>query len=106
MLTAALVRWVTGKTPPGVNNILAFQNLFAAKKPNGGVRPIAIGSFLRRLALKALARSIKKDITEATGAAQYALGRAGGADGAFKAIQMEMAAGEKRAVVSLDVKNA
>ena len=50
LLAAALMRWLTGKAPPGVDDILAFQNLFAAKKPNGGVRPIAVGSFLRRLA--------------------------------------------------------
>ena len=100
------MRWIEGKTPSELDTILAVQTLFATKKSNGGVRPIAVGAFLRRLALKAVSRCMKKDIAEAAGAAQYALGRAGGADAAFKAILMEVAVGDEKAVLSLDVRNA
>eukprot|EP00959_Pyramimonas_sp_CCMP1952_P322041 6738666-Pyramimonas_sp.AAC.1 len=37
---------------------------------------------------------------------QFALGRAGGADAAFKTLQLDLAAGPDRGVLSVDLKNA
>ena len=106
LLAAALLRWVQGHTPPELDEWFSVQSLFAIRKTTGGLRPIAIGTFLRRLGLRALLRCLRKEAMDAVGPAQYALGRSGGADAAFKALALEASTGNDRAVLSVDIKNA
>jgi len=106
LLAKALLQWLQGDAPRQVDELLSLQNLFALRKPSGGIRPIAVGAFLRRIALKALLRVHDQEVKAAVGPAQYALGRAGGADAAYKALVLELAASPTRAVLSVDMKNA
>ena len=106
LLASALLRWLQGEAPAALDELLAAQSLFAIRKANGGIRPIAVGAFLRRLGLRAMLRCIRKETANAAGPAQYALGRAGGADAAFKALALEASSDDGVAVLSVDIKNA
>ena len=52
-----------GKVPPGISDTFYDANLTALSKPDGGVRPIALGFTLRRLAAK-LAMFALKDFCQ------------------------------------------
>ena len=106
LLARALKRWLDGSAPPELDEIFSCQTLYALRKPNGGIRPIAVGAFLRRLALRALLRRKRQEVRDAVGEMQFALGRAGGADAAFKAIYLNVESGVNRGVLSVDLKNA
>eukprot|EP00959_Pyramimonas_sp_CCMP1952_P133521 2792201-Pyramimonas_sp.AAC.1 len=60
--------------------------LVALRKRNGGVRPIACGSVLRRLAAKAACDVFSDDIKSACGPHQYAVGKPGGCEVMHKCI--------------------
>ena len=51
-----------GKVPNQIVPVLYGATLIAFSKPNGGVRPIAIGNTLRRLTAKAAAFSLKAEL--------------------------------------------
>ena len=57
-------------------------------KPNDpeGVRPLAIGSALRRIALKAVCLTFSDDLRDACCPTQFAVGRPGGAELMFKCL--------------------
>ncbi|CAK0866371.1 unnamed protein product [Prorocentrum cordatum] len=76
LLARALKKWLDGEAPPELNEIFFRQTLHALRKSNGGIRPIAVGVFLRRLALRALLRRKRQGVRVAVGEMQFALGRA------------------------------
>ena len=67
-LLAAVTRicnkMLRGDLPSGILPVMYGASLIAFSKPNGGVRPIAIGNTLRRLTAKAAAHCVK-DISKA-----------------------------------------
>ena len=60
-LTAVLNVMVQGRAPPCVAPVVAGAGLVALTKPNGGLRPIAVGELLRRLAGKCLVNVVRED---------------------------------------------
>jgi len=60
-LTALTTLMVLGHAPEDVRPHLAGAKLFAATKKNGGIRPIAVGEALRRLAAKTLCEQSKQE---------------------------------------------
>ena len=57
-LTKLLNKMVAGLVPPQVAPYLCGARLHASKKRDGGIRPIAVGDLLRRLASKCVAEAV------------------------------------------------
>ena len=81
-------------------------NLYALPKPSGGVRPIACGSVLRRLAAGGLARAYREELSAAAGPHQFAVGRPGGAEIMQKAIAVAAEHRPSALVIKYDFRNA
>ena len=73
--------------PAEVLQALQTGELVALAKGGENVRPLRVGSTLRLLALRALARSKKKELAAAAGPHQYGVGRVGGASLLVKNLQ-------------------
>ena len=78
LLTRVLVWIAFGLVPVSVLQVLRSGELVALDKGGGDVRPLLIGSTLKRLALRALCRARHTQLTEACGPNQYGVGRKGG----------------------------
>ena len=72
-----LVRLIEGKAPPTVVAARLSAQVAGHPKPNDpeGVRPLAIGGVLRRIALKAVCLAFSDDLRDACGPMQFAVGR-------------------------------
>ena len=62
--------------------------MVALEKKNGGVRPIAVGYTLRRLAAKCAGLQVKEDVTCLSAPRQLGYGIAGGAEAAVHSARM------------------
>ena len=78
----------------------------AGSKPGGGVRPFAIGHALRRLAMKAVARTFQKRVDSCVGPYQYGVGMKAGAEVLQKTCTIHLNTSEHTSMWSADVKNA
>lgn len=90
--------------------LLTASRLVALKKPDGGVRPIAVGEALYRvigrLVLKADRVMSSADATQYVGRHQYGVAYPGGVEAPVHAVRELHDSGQLRAVVSLDWRNA
>ena len=75
-----LVRLIEGRAPAFIVAAHLSAQVAGHPKPNDpdGVRPLAIGSVPRRIALKAVCQAFSDDLRKASGPMQFAIGRAGG----------------------------
>ena len=101
-----LARLILGGAPVAVVDVHMGAVLYALPKPSGGVRPIACGSVLRRLAAGGLARAFREELTTAAGPHQFAVGRPGGAEVMQKAIAVAAEHRSSALVMKYDFKNA
>ena len=104
-LAALVCRAITGASGQGPLEALLRSRLVPFSKDGGGVRPIAIGTILRRLVTRAFCTIFGKDITEAVGSEQYAL-QANGGELMHKTVFGHMAMHPDHVMVSLDISNA
>ena len=74
------VLFLYGLLSPEAMRANLSTRLVAFRKRNGGLRPIACGSVLRRLAAKAACEVFQEDIKAACGPHQYAVGKSGGCE--------------------------
>ena len=75
-------------------------------KRAGGVRPVACGSVLRRLAARGACLALKEDIASAVGPHQFAVGVAGGCEKVQKTLAAATEARPEAVVLALDFTNA
>jgi len=80
--------------------------VFALRKPNGKLRPIACGSVLRRLAARVLCAAFREEIQQACGRLQFAVGRWAGCEVVHKAISALSCASPLDVVLKFDCSNA
>ena len=80
--------------------------VFALRKPNGKLRPVACGSVLRRLAARTLCATFGEDIRRACGDAQDAVGRKAGCEHLHKAVSALACACPSNVVLKYDCSNA
>ena len=106
LLVQAAVRVAFGEVPDDVMQILRTGHLEALEKGVDEVRPIMMGSSLRRLALKGLCRARKKNVAEAAGENQYGVGRKGGANLMVKCLQAIAESKPTKAFIKVDIKSA
>ena len=110
-LKSALTEFVnlllSGKVPDRIKPIIAGANLSAFNKPNGGLRPIAVGDTLRRVAGKCAASIASSKFKSYFAPLQVGLGIRGGAEAAVHALRAFIkSANENDVLLKLDFSNA
>ena len=72
-LTAFARTLAVGEVPHEIVKAIRLGRMTALRKPDGGVRGIVVGDFLRRLVARTLAQQFSKAVLEATTPFQFAL---------------------------------
>ena len=80
--------------------------IFALRKPDGKLRPVACGSVLRRLAARVSCTVFREDIQRACGPLQYAVGKQAGCEKVHKAVSALSCASPGDVVLKFDCSNA
>jgi len=106
MLVVLTSMILAGNAP--AQGLLCSSRLVALEKPDGGVRPIAVGELIYRLCTKAVLRTTFKPDFLSTG--QFGVGTKGGVEPIIRAVQRvaegSVEGGEYTHVTSLDFSNA
>ena len=109
-LISALARFATlvlqGKIPPTIRPLFFGASLIALAKKDDGVRPIAVGCTLRRLAAKVASLKVRDEMAALLAPHQLGYGVRGGAEAAVHAARLYVRDLEQRCVLKLDFKNA
>ena len=101
-----VVSFLLGELPDECMDANLGARLLAARKPNGGVRPLACGSVIRRLAAKAACAVHKEELKQACGPDQYGVGRKAGCEVVHKCITAMTDEDDSRVVLAFDCTNA
>ena len=101
-----LARLLLGEVSSGMMEAHLSSRLIALRKQNGGVRPVACGSVLRRIAGKGACKAMKSKLQAACGDFQYGVGRSAGTETVHKTLTVLAAARPQAAFLSLDATNA
>ena len=108
-LTEVVALLASGKAHPAARQWICCASLTALGKPDGGLRPIAIGETLRRLTSKTLVKEAGEDFLSYFEPIQVGVGSKGGAEAAIHAVRQFLGRrrGKSAEVVALlDLKNA
>ncbi|XP_063617938.1 uncharacterized protein LOC134790882 [Cydia splendana] len=105
-LTKLINLMYTGNVNPEIVPILYGANLIALTKKDGGVRPIAVGSTLRRLASKIAVRYIISKLKPLFEPVQLGFGIKGGCEAAVHALRTYLSNSPCDVLVKIDVRNA
>lgn len=105
-LTELVKIMLSGKVPDAITPILYGANLVALTKKDGGVRPIAVGSTLRRLVSKLCCRELHTKLTDKFQPRQLGFGVRGGCEAAVHAARTFLDSKFYDVFVKIDVKNA
>jgi hypothetical protein len=101
-----LLRVASARLPASAADALALSKLTPLRKAGGGVRPIAAPSLLRRLAGRLLASTRKKELAEALGPRQFAIGTAAGTEVLAHTVRALTEADPSLVLTALDARNA
>ena len=101
-----VVLFLYGQLSPGAMEANLGARLVALRKPNGGIRPIACGGVLRRLAGRAACAVFGDSIKAGCGRFQYAVGRPAGCELVHKTIAALTEANPRGVILAFDAKNA
>lgn len=96
----------SGSIHPDIVPTLYGANLIALTKKDGGVRPIAVGTTLRRLASKIAVRYILEKLQNLFEPVQLGFGVRGGCEAAVHALRTYLNTGDCEVLLKIDVKNA
>ena len=94
--------------PESVRQIFFGASLTALRKPDGGIRPIAVGSTLRRIVCKVVSQRVAVPMGELLRPVQLGYGTRGGAEAAAHATRFFASdrTNADRVIVRLDFRNA
>ena len=101
-----MVDFLSGECPEEVLRANLGSRLLALRKPNGKLRPVAIGSVLRRLAARAACAVLKDSMAGAVGPHQYGVGRRAGCELVHKCVCALVDEDPTRVVMAFDACNA
>jgi len=101
-----VVAFLLGECPPEALEANLGARLVPLRKQNGGVRPVAMGSTLRRLAARAACAALKEKTAVAAGAQQYGVGRPAGCELLHKSVTALTDQDSRRVVMAFDAANA
>ena len=96
----------SGKMAPEITTALGSCTLIALAKPDGGLRPIAIGEVLRRLASRAVCHQWKEAWGNRFSPFQYGVQTKGGAEQVLHVIRTHHSLHPRHALIRLDCRNA
>ena len=99
-------RLATADVPTEILGTCLAGRIVPACKPNGGVRPFAIGQVIRRLVCKATAKLLTKKVRSMTSPHQFAVWMKQGPELLHKIVSAHVAIHRDAAMASVDVKNA
>ena len=107
-LTSFMNLVLSGKVPESIRPLFFSANLFALNKKCGGIRPIAVGNTLRRLASKCLGSSLREERQSNYGTVQLGYGTALGAEAAAHAARNYIAnqKSKNHVLLKIDLENA
>ena len=91
-----------GEVPHEVMKAILLGRMTALSKPDGGVRGIVVGDFLRRLVARTLAQQFSQAVLEAISPFQFALSTRAGTEAVTHALQALTSKDENATVVSID----
>lgn len=111
LLLSALTEFVNlllaGTCPDDISPLMFGGNLTALSKKDGGIRPIAVGSVLRRVAAKCAAKSALTQLSGLLAPRQLGVGVRGGAEAAVHAARRFAGRMDvDQVLIKLDFKNA
>ena len=96
-----------GNVPPFICPFFFGANLTALTKKSGGVRPIAVGCTLRRLAAKVAGSKVSAEMSDLLSPRQLGCGVPFGAEAAVHAVRLYLNESDpEKAVIKLDFRNA
>ena len=101
-LTALIIN---GEIEGEAKKQLLTSILVGISKPNGGVRPIAVGEVFYKLAALYALKAVKKDLPAVLGREQFAL-LPGGSESAIHCLRIAVSTHPQWAVMGCDIKNA
>ena len=101
-----VVDFLLGDVPAEALQANLGARLMALRKPTGGIRPVAVGSVVRRLAAKTACAVCKGQVAGAVGPHQYGVGRAAGCELVHKSITALVDEDSSRTVLAYDAVNA
>ena len=99
-------RLADGNIPESAVDFLALTKLTPLLKDGGGIRPVAGGEVLRKLAARTLVREHREALREAVGEHQFGAGRPAGGETLVHTVQAVAAQRPEHAWVQLDIANA
>ena len=106
-LTKVVNLMVAGLVPPEVAPYLCGARLHAAKKKDGGIRPIAVGNLLRRLTSKLVAKEVALKAAGLLSPHQMGFGVRGGCEAIVHTVRQVVEQGDPdKWVLQVDLKNA
>ncbi|KAK2402696.1 hypothetical protein QL285_052193 [Trifolium repens] len=80
VITPVVNLWLGGRCPKSLSKFVASAPLTPLLKPDGGIRPIAVGTIWRRLVSKVAMKGVSKDIAKYLNDFQFGIGISGGAE--------------------------
>ena len=105
-LTSLANLMLAGSIPSFIQPLLYGANLIALQKPDGGVRPIAVGNSIRRMVAKAASVLVGERIGSKLRPVQLGYGSSGGCEAAVHAIRRFLSNSGPRVLMKIDYKNA
>ncbi|XP_063368267.1 uncharacterized protein LOC134656640 [Cydia amplana] len=105
-ITKLINKMYTGNINPDIVPILFGANLIALNKKDGGVRPIAVGTTLRRLASKIAVRHIISKLKPLFEPIQLGFGTKGGCEAAVHSLRTYLSNTTSEVLIKIDVKNS
>ena len=109
-ITRMCNKMLRGDLPKDVLPIMYGASLIAFSKPNGGIRPIAIGNTLRRLVAKAAAYTLKDTLKAKLFPFQLGVSVSGGAEAIVHSVRSycksKMESSDPIALLKIDFENA
>ena len=106
LLVQMVTRVSFAELPDEVLHALRTGELVSLAKDDTDVRPLLIGSTLKRLGLRALVRARKDNLKRAAGKDQYGVGREGGASLLVKSLQAQAELRPNAVFLKVDLKKA
>ena len=106
-LTALVNRIVCNQIPECIRPVLLGANITALNKKNGGIRPIAVGETLRRIACKCVMRQVEPTLVSILTPHQLGCGVRAGVDAAVHSTRDTFSsASDSQIFLKLDIRNA
>jgi hypothetical protein len=105
-LLAALQLVASGRLPSAIAQALGVCTLIALEKRSGGVRPIAIGEAIRRLAGRAMCLQLRAAMAQYFTPNQYGVQTKGGAEQVLHVIEAHLALHPTHVLLRVDCRNA